>query len=306
MTLPFAALASSGGSPPFFIILILFSLGALLFYFGFMAFREYRILEDTPVAPVRSIPMGLVHVRGTATGKDRLISPLTGVPCYYYRVQVEMHAKKSKKSEWTTICMDTEERNFFLEDATGKVPVNPHLAEFEVLQTFQCEAGGTSSHSRSLEPTLKVSGPSDQDLQAYLSDNSRARVTLASRSGPEAQLAEKAMAVGQKLQAMGASFSSGAVDFSEGDYRYCFTEHCLLADRECNILGTCAENPAPKDDHYRNVIMRGENEKTFLITTKSGKEMETTLRRRALFMILMGSAFMILVAALELNGWGML
>jgi len=306
MTFPYAALATSHGSPAlFFLIGIL--IGSLLFYLGFKTYREYRILEDTPIAPIRSIPMGLVHVHGKTTGDDRLTSPLTGVPCYYYRVQVEKYVKRDKNSGWETVRTDMDERSFSLDDGTAKVLVNPHLAEYDVPQTFQAEVGKSSTRSRSIDPTLGVPGPSEKDLQEYFSDNSKARAALASMAGPGAsKLAEKAMALGQKLQGMGFSLSSDGVNFSFGSHRYRFTEHCLLAERDCNILGTCAENPSPKDEHDRNLIMRGENEKTFLITTKTEKEIEKSLRRKAFFMVLAGAAILIIVVAIELNSCGML
>jgi len=38
-------------------------------------YREYRLLKDTPEAPIRSIPMGFVHIHGKATGEEPLKSP---------------------------------------------------------------------------------------------------------------------------------------------------------------------------------------------------------------------------------------
>ena len=35
--------------------------------------------------------------------------------------------------------------------------------------------------------------------------------------------------------------------------RFHFTEYCLAADREYNVIGTCAENPQSKDEDDPNV-----------------------------------------------------
>ena len=51
-----------------------------------------------------------------------------------------------------------------------------------------------------------------------------------------------------------------------GPYRV--SEKCFPADSECVILGTWAENPHAKSDEVRNLIRKGENEKTFLISTR--------------------------------------
>lgn len=60
-----------------------FLVGGFLFWLGFRKYREYRLLEDTPRAPVRSIPMGLVHLTGKSTGEHVLTSPLTRTPRLY-------------------------------------------------------------------------------------------------------------------------------------------------------------------------------------------------------------------------------
>lgn len=302
MTFPFAALAASSGSPPFFLFVIGFLIGLILFFVGFRTYREYRILEDTPIAPIRSIPMGLVHVRGKATGDDRLTSPLMGAPCFYYRVVVEKYVKNDKGSSWETVRTETEERNFILEDATARVLVNPHLAEYDVMRTFQAETGGMTSAGRFVDPSLGVPGPSDMDLRAYLGDSSKARAALDSLKVPGAQLAGKFLGAAQKVEAMGMSVGGSGLSFTLGEgQKYRFTEHCLLAERDCNVLGTCAENPAPKDEHDRNIIMKGQNEKTFLVTTKTEGQIEKSLRRKAFLLILIGAALMIGVVALGLH-----
>ena len=307
MTFPFAAFAISGSPMPFFFLVVGFLVGLILFFVGFRTYREYRLLEDTPIAPIRSIPMGLVHVRGKATGDDRLTSPLTGVPCYYYRVQVERYVKKEKSSEWETVRTDSEERSFNLDDGTAKVLVNPHQAEYDVMRTFQAETGGVVDLTRFVDPSLGVQGPSDQDLHAYLNDNSKAIAALNSLNVPGAQAAGKVLGMAQQLGSLGVSLSGGGVNLSFGDtQKYRFTEHCLLAERDCNILGTCAENPAPKDEHDRNVIMKGQNEKTFLVTNKTEGQIEKSLGRKAFLMIFLGAVLMIGVVAYGLHTRGML
>jgi len=41
-----------------------FGFGIVSFFRGFKIYREYRILEDTPEVPIRSIAMGLAHIHG--------------------------------------------------------------------------------------------------------------------------------------------------------------------------------------------------------------------------------------------------
>ncbi len=308
MSVLFAAWAASGNPPPFIVLIIGFLIGALVFFFGFRTYREYRVVADTPIAPVRSIPMGLVHVQGKTTGDDRLTSPLTRVPCYYFKVQVEKYVKGEKESKWETVRTDTEERSFYIEDATGKVFVNPHRAEFDVTRTFQGEIGQSVFRSRTIEPTLGVAGPTEQDLANYLSDTSRAQAALQSSNIPGASTLAKVLEIEQSMEAAGIGVSAGGgLSFSFGSAQpYRFTEHCLLAQRDCNVLGTCVENPSPKDEHDRNLIQKGQNEKTFLITSKSEKQIEKSLRWKAVLLVLLGAVIMVAMAAIMLHSAGML
>ncbi len=292
MALLLAVLARSGGNSPLGIIL-LFVLGAFLFFLGFRSYRRYRILADTPIMPIRSIAMGLTHARGKATGDDRLTSPLTGAPCFYYWVRVEKF-KQGKHAGWVPVANEMDRRPFYLNDGTAKVLVNAVYAEFNVLQTFSYEIGPKLAGKRFVDPLLGVAGPSEQDLRTYLTGVS-----------DRARAATKAPSIGYQLAVPGISSGDGlSLDF--GAHHYRFTEDCLLADRDCIVLGTCVENPSPKDDDDRNLITRGENEKTFLINSMSEQKAEKGLRKQALILILIGSVMIIMAAVFTLGNAGLL
>jgi hypothetical protein len=296
------ATSSSHSSP--LAPVVLFGVGVVSFIVGFRTYREYRIIADTPQIPIRSVPMGLVHVQGKSTGADPLTSPLTHVPCYYYEVQVEKWVKKDKGEKWETTHTDKAECPFRLEDETGKILVNPHQAEYDVPRTFRGEIGPKSVASRRfLDASLGVPAPTEQYLHAYLTGQfSQARAALKSSPVPGSKLMEKALAVGEKMQALGVSIGEGGIrmDFGLGQ-SYRFTETCLLAGRACNVLGTCTENPSPADQNDRNLIKKGENEKTFLITTKSEKQIEKSLRLKAILLVVIGAALIVGGAALALH-----
>jgi len=285
----------------------MFLFGVLLFVIGFRTFREYRLLTDTPMVPIRSAPMGLVHVRRTPRGEDRLTSPLTRVPCYYYRVNVEKWTEKDDKGEWETVRTDTAERKFHLEDATGKVLVDPNRADYELADSFRIETGSRRKVSRFVDPSLGVPGPTEHELFAYLTgDLDQAREALSSAHVPGAKILDAALGLGAKLESLGVSMGVGGVSMGFGDQAYRFTESCLPADRECNVLGTYAENPNPGDSHDRNIIKRGENEKTLMITTKSEQPVETSFGRRGFAMVVIGGALIVGSAAIAMHYAGML
>jgi len=75
--------------------------GVYFFFKGFRVYREFRVVEDTPEMPIRSIPMGLVRVRGKATGEQRVTSPITGTPCFFYKVDIEKWEVKNNSGSWS-------------------------------------------------------------------------------------------------------------------------------------------------------------------------------------------------------------
>jgi predicted nucleic acid-binding Zn ribbon protein len=283
--------------------LLFFLVGGFLFVLGFRKYRQYRLLEDTPRAPVRSIPMGLVHLHGKSTGEQLLTSPLTRTPCYYYKAWVELWTMKGKddRMDWETIRTEADARVFYLDDGTGKVRVIPYNADFNVPRTFQGETGPDAKGKRLVDPSLGVAGPSNQELLNYMQ-----RVSDAAQAARAAAIAapDSTGKTAAKVL-MGVSASGVKLSRPFADLRLRFTEECLIADRQCNILGTCVENPTPTDEHDRNLIQKGINEPTFVISDKAEGALEKNLRRTAMSLILVGAILMLamVAAVLGVNGW---
>jgi hypothetical protein len=87
---------------------------------------------------------------------------------------------------------------------------------------------------------------------------------------------------------------------------YRLTESCLLPGASYGITGTCAENPQPRDGNDHNLILKGTNEPTFLISSKMEKEVELGLRKKAAWMVLGGAALAIACLAIFLWRLGLL
>lgn len=289
--------------------------GAAMFYVGSRAYREYRLFADTPLLPVGNIRAGLVRVHGRATGDDRLSSPLTRVPCFYFCVEVKRWVERNQDSQWETIAGEKGERLFYLDDGTGRVPVDPHGADYRGLpQTFRAEMRPNSIHKRFVEPSLGVMGPSDEDLRGYISAyyaRRRAEIDKGITAAVEAKnaIAEipyeasvnlkkamgKVLAADEWLESKGLDVDvNGGLTIQYRAHTYRFTEHCLLADRECNVFGTCVENPSPKDYRGRNLIKKGEDEESLVVSLLSEKLTWKALRRRALLYFLIGAALIII------------
>jgi len=122
--------------------------GVYLFYRGFRLLQRKRLIQDTPASKVRSAAMGLVELNGLATGPYTMNSPVTGMPCYYYRTTAWQWQRRGKNSEWVQVADECCHVPFYLDDNTGRVLVDPQGAELDIHRDFHDEFGGQifSSH----------------------------------------------------------------------------------------------------------------------------------------------------------------
>ena len=275
-----------------------FGFGLYSFFRGFKIYREYRILADTPEIPIRSIPMGLVQVHGKALGDTMVTAPVSQTPCFFYKVDVEQYHVDSKgRGGWRNYATDLNGARFYVEDATGKVVVDPHNAEYDLLQTCQRKTGsGFGLGSRTIgaagkNPGLAL-GPGADDATLY----SYARSLKGSGLGAISTALSSISTSGR----LNRTWSGG----SSGDFR--FTEYCILKDHWYDITGTCAENPNCQDEHDRNMIMKGTNEPTFLISWQTEKNIEKSLRRRAMWHVFGGGALAVICLGILLADFGWL
>jgi hypothetical protein len=358
----------------YFALVVGFCGGLWSFFKGFRVYREFRVVEDTPTATIRSIAMGLVRVRGRARGERLIPSPVSHTPCYFYKVDIEKWKTEERSGNWVPYKTHTNGVRFYLADATGQVAVDLQNVEYDVERS--CQRAVRSDHS-SPAPTA-AAGASDEELLKYVSEVEVSKVAgwverrleaagrqadpkkeqmrqavmgmLKSPFGnPEAvqQMMTMWMPImQQRLAAQGprqdpreeqarqamleaAKYPPGSPEFVEGmrraatmtgdpkhlesfnhfmehfgrlsqggieglvpaaDGRFRLTEYCIVPEHEYLVEGTCAENPEARDGNDGNLISKGQNEPTFLISSKPATQLEKGLRWRAVKMIFGGAA----------------
>jgi hypothetical protein len=323
--------------------------GVWIFFKGFRVFREFKIVADTPCMPIRSLPMGLVQVRGQAQADQLISSPVTRTPCCFYQVKIERY-ETGKHGGWKHYRTDMDGSKFYVQDQTGKVLVDSYSAEYDLPESLPRVVDGTR-----VAPFMGT-GVSDQELLHYvqtagahqlaarmerwwdkkgpLDDPKReqgrqtlleiARMIPKAMSGGAnvpghipAALIEKLMAsqpqADQEKEAQRQKFlqqirDTGtipmppiSVSVSSDTGRYRLRESLILPGQEYHVTGTCVENPAARDAHDRNMIVLGQNEKTFLISWKAEQEVQQGLRQRALGMVFGGAALALFCLALLLG-----
>ncbi len=135
--------------------------GLWSFFKGFRVFREYKIVEDTPRMNIRSIAMGLVHIRGKAAVDNPVSSPVSHTPCCFYKVEIDQWKSQGKSHGWSHLRTDTDGSRFFLADDTGKVQVDARSAEFDLPLSAEREV--SSAHA-----TSTGTGATDAELLQYV------------------------------------------------------------------------------------------------------------------------------------------
>jgi hypothetical protein len=273
-------------------VAVVLGFGAGLFWFvkGFRVYREYRVVADTPAIPIRSMAMGLVQIHGQAKCQESVLSPVTRTPCLFYKVDIERWVRDKNGGHWSHAATDAKGVRFYLEDKTGKVLVDARGAEFDLIQTAKCETG--DGLGTSLGSLFGGTGDSSMASDSW---------------GSESDLLNYAESVVSTAHTTFSLDGSGLLSgFGMGsEHRYRLSEYCILPEHWYDVTGTCVENSVSQDEHDRNMIAKGQNEPTFLISWRSEKEIESTLRNRAALHIFGGAALSVACLALLLLrlGW---
>ena len=111
--------------------------GFYLVVCGFRLLACKRLLMNTPTSKIRSASMGLVEVSGVATGPYTLPTPITGVPCFLYRITAWQRDNESRNRDCSKVAEETLHVPFFLDDGTGQLLIEPGGAELDLRSDFR-------------------------------------------------------------------------------------------------------------------------------------------------------------------------
>lgn len=260
----------------------MFGVGAYLFATGFRVYWKFRVIENLPRSPLRSVAMGLVRVRGRAAGDEVLTSPLTQQPCYYFKLTIEKWETDGRNREyWMPYRKDSDAVQFSLEDETGRATVYPRGAELDLMRTAQTIFAGQLPETL-MSSSMRLTGLPDSDNPPVVD------TATAATAAQEEAVADLA----RSMAMIGATPAQGG--------RFRIRESCILPGASYDVTGTCVQNPLAKEPGDRNLIRKGTNDPTFLISDKPSQLVEGFLNLRALGYIFGGAFLMILAAGLAL------
>ena len=250
------------------------------------------------------------------------------------------------RGSWSHHLTDQTGVSFYLQDTTGRVLIEPQGAEGDLNRNSRRETGGGFNRGflsmfgggKKTDPTLGI-GPSESELLSYISSagtglflpelvptspTEGSAASGAAGGGPPSRRDARAQfdTFVRELRRRGRAARAGGdlsslLNFVRGGLgrpsrtvfsgeRFRLTEYCIVPDRPYDITGTCTENPTPKDPNDHNMIVKGENEPTFVISWRSEREIEGHLRRRAIKYIFGGGALTVVCARILLSHFGWL
>ena len=140
--------------------LVLFALaaavaGIYMFFIGFRMLRFKRMILNTPLSRIHSASIGLVEVNGTPVGPQAIKAPVSGDPCYYYRVRAWQWVESENKHRWSQVLDESLCVPFFLEDGTGRVLIDPQGAHMDVHRSFSDEISITALQTNLVPQQIK-------------------------------------------------------------------------------------------------------------------------------------------------------
>jgi hypothetical protein len=221
-----------------------FSLAGLaVFFSGFSKMKKIHLIQDTPTSKIRSMAMGIVEIHGNVEAKEYIKAPFSQTDCIYYRFKIEEYRQSVSRDSkgrtttsyrWDTVHTGEKRLPFFAKDETGQVYVEPKGAEYNV------------PAKKAFIQRAGLFGAFNLIINALNGWDGKSRIDMSTWNL--------------------APIKPGQIIMSPrvGDRKY--TEYYIEPGSSLYVLGTAANDS-------QILIRKGENEKTFIISDRSEKEL---------------------------------
>jgi hypothetical protein len=102
--------------------------------------KRHRTVADTPTSRIASAPQGYIELvgRGRQPPGEGLTSPISGLPCLWYRYRVE----RRNGDRWEHVESGVSHDTFGVDDGSGQLLVDPEGAEILTSRKQVSTAGG--------------------------------------------------------------------------------------------------------------------------------------------------------------------
>ncbi|PIQ90765.1 MAG: hypothetical protein COV71_02795, partial [Candidatus Omnitrophica bacterium CG11_big_fil_rev_8_21_14_0_20_41_12] len=274
--------------------------GMFFFLFGFSRLRRRRLIENIPTSTVRGLALGLVELAGVAKNKTLLKAPFTGTDCVFFRYTIERWEKRGKSSEWVDIAEgDSSSSPFFLDDTTGSVMILPKGAELFQPVDFEFKNGWGNPLPENLIYFLQRQGVPHKTLFGFssqlrfrewrISEGQQVYVLGSAKESSNYQKQHQDLLIRrlEELKTSPAKMAEvdtnkdGAIDHMEWDVVVARVEQEVIEEE----LKSSAAISGPE-----LMVAEGEEEKIFIISNYSQKDLNKRLFWESFGLILGGIA----------------
>jgi hypothetical protein len=102
--------------------------------------KRYRTVADTPTSRIASAPQGYIELvgRGQQPPGAGLVSPISGLPCLWYRYRVE----RKNGDRWELVESGISHDTFGVSDGSGQLLIDPDGAEILTSRKQVSNTGG--------------------------------------------------------------------------------------------------------------------------------------------------------------------
>lgn len=235
--------------------------GPAMFWAGFKDMHRRRLIQDTPTAKIRSMAMGLVEINGTVEARSNVFAPFSGRPCVYWQVEIAM--RSGRRQGWTTIHKNSSGNPFYLRDDTGVAMIYPKGADCEVNFGVEETALGLSL-ADCYKDYMKEHGIWMRHVGKLSSMRFR----------------ERCLEETQRVYVLGSALPrSQAYTISEADWMQATGTDDMRAARISSV-----------HQQVSATVRQGENEKTFIISQKSERDLTLHLGWKSVAKLTAGPA----------------
>ena len=226
--------------------------GPVLFLRSFRDFRTHRLIQNTPTARIRSMPMGLVEIQGEVIPRSTLAAPFSSRPCAYWEVDI---ATETRRGQWNIVHKNHSGHPFFLQDETGVTMVLPQGSDTRINFGVEEECAGLSL---------------PECYASYLRGENLALRDFWQLSAM--RFRERILEEGQHVFVLGTAMPRGrAMTIGEGE-----------AMQATGTEGAREHRMRTLGEQATAVVRKGETQPTFIISQQSERDLLTHLSLRAI------------------------
>lgn len=136
------------------VIVALVLFGGAFFLYTFFR-KRYDLIVNTETSSITTLKKGFFEIKGKVNFlEEKLISPLSQVPCVYYKFKVEVERSSGKSSHWHTMVNESKSVRFAVQDHSGMAIIEMEGAKLKFNIDSKGRTGLFKEASEELERAL--------------------------------------------------------------------------------------------------------------------------------------------------------